>query len=646
MSGSLPPRLDLRRLATLFLLCLAVVVPARAADVQLAWDANDESDLAGYVVLVGTASRVYTQSVEVGPTATTSTISGLSAGVRYYFAVRAFNTAGLQSGLSNEVTVLIPGGTTAPAPTVTALSPSAGPTSGGTTVTITGSNFVSGATVTFGGVAAQVTGATATSLLVVTPARAAGTVSVVVRNPDGQQGVASKGFAYTSTTPDTSDTPEDTAFVRYFAEGVQGPFFATRFALANPHEHDVAGRLTLTDTFGQETEVPLDVPAGARLTLDATNLPALASDAFGSRFEVSDALGIDRTVEWDAAEVYGAHSEAGIAEPRTSWYLAEGATHSGFNLFYLLQNSTDETAEVRVRYLLGGGGVIEKTHLVGPRARTNVWVNKDDPALASAEMSAHLASVNGVPIVVERSMYLDTGGQLFTAGHNSGAVAEPSTRWFLAEGATGDYFDTFVLVANPNDQAADLRVTYLLGDGAPVERTHTVPANSRYTIWVDQDDPALTHADVSTIVESINHVPVIVERAMWWPGSPGGAWTEAHNSAGATATASRWVMADGQASTGAWTYVLVANTHDAPTTVRFTLLGEDGRGRSVDAQVPAEQRFSIDVAATFPEALHTRFGLLVESLDAAPLVVERATYRDGAGIRWAAGTNSLGTPLP
>jgi hypothetical protein len=133
---------------------------------------------------------------------------------------------------------------------------------------------------------------------------------------------------------------------------------------------------------------------------------------------------------------------------------------------------------------------------------------------------------------------------------------------------------------------------------------------------------------------------------MWWPGSPGGAWTEAHNSAGATATASRWVMADGQASTGAWTYVLVANTHDAPTTVRFTLLGEDGRGRSVDAQVPAEQRFSIDVAATFPEALHTRFGLLVESLDAAPLVVERATYRDGAGIRWAAGTNSLGTPLP
>lgn len=628
------------------LLLVAMVLPARAADVKLAWDANAEPDLAGYVVLVGTASGVYTQSLEVESSATVSTVTGLTPGVRYYFAVRAFNAVGLQSGLSNEVSVLIPGGVTSPAPVVQALSPATGPATGGTVVTITGSGFVANTTVTFGGATASVTSATSSTLIVVTPARTAGTVSVVVRNPDGQKGVAASGFTYQSGDSGQPGEGNTSPFVRYFAEGVQGAFFATRFALVNPHEHAVAGRLTLTDTFGHATELPLDLPAGARITLDSTNLPPLASDAFGSRFELSHPVGIDRTVEWDATTVYGAHSETGIAEPRTSWYLAEGATHSGFNLFYLLQNSTDQTAEVRVRYLLGGGGVIEKTHLVGPKARTNVWVNKDDPALASAEMSAHLESTNGVPIVVERSMYLDSGGQLFTAGHNSGAVAEPATRWFLAEGATGDYFDTFVLVANPNDEAAQLQVSYLLGDGSPVERTHTVPANSRYTIWVDQDDPRLAQADVSTVVESLNEVPIIVERAMWWPGTPGGSWTEAHNSAASTATASRWVMADGQASASAWTFVLVANTGSEATNVRFTLLGADGRGRSVDAQVAAQQRFSIDVAGTFPEALDTRFGLLVESLDGAPLVVERATYRDGAGIHWAAGTNSLGTPLP
>ena len=39
-------------------------------------------------------------------------------------------------------------------PTVTAISPNSGPTSGGTSVTITGTGFATGATVTIGGAAA------------------------------------------------------------------------------------------------------------------------------------------------------------------------------------------------------------------------------------------------------------------------------------------------------------------------------------------------------------------------------------------------------------------------------------------------------------------------------------------------------------
>ena len=656
MSSAPSFRFRLHHVAAACALLLGLSLPAHAEQVQLEWDSNSESDLAGYLVLVGTASREYTQSIDVGPGSPTATVSGLAEGTTYYFAVRAFNTAGMQSGWSNEVVVTTPGTPPlAPAPFAQAFSPSSGPTTGGTVVTITGANFVAGATVRFGGVTAAVTSLTATGATAIAPPHAAGPVAVSVQTPDGQLAVAGGVFTYLvaneppSEEPPTEEPPTEgppaTPFVRYFAEGVQGSFFSTRFALANPHAHDVAVDVALTDVFGQETVVPVDVPAGSRITLDRTNLPLLASDAFGSRFEASDAIGIDRTVEWDAANVYGAHSETGIDAPRTSWYVAEGATHSGFNVFYLLQNSTDETAQVRVRYLLGGGGVIEKMHVVGPRARTNVWVNKDDPALASAEMSAQFESVNGVPIVVERSMYLDAGGQLFTAGHNSAALPTPATRWFLAEGATGDYFDTFVLVANPNAAPADLRVTYLLADAAPVVRLHTVPANSRYTIWVDQDDPRLARVDVSTIVEVINDVPVIVERSMWWPGTPGGPWTEAHNSAASTSTATRWVLADGQASASMSTYVLVANTGPKDSTVRFTLLGAAGVGRSVDVTVSAQQRFSVDVAATFPETVDTTFGVLVESLDAAPLVVERATYRDAPGIPWAAGTNSLATPL-
>ena len=40
-------------------------------------------------------------------------------------------------------------------------------------------------------------------------------------------------------------------------------------------------------------------------------------------------------------------------------------------------------------------------------------------------------------------------GQPFAAGHGSAGVTAAATSWFLAEGATGAFFDLFVLLANP-----------------------------------------------------------------------------------------------------------------------------------------------------------------------------------------------------
>ena len=86
-----------------------------------------------------------------------------------------------------------------PAPSVSTITPNSGTTAGGTSVTIGGSGFVSGATVTIGGTAATsvvvVNGSTITAT---TPAHAAGTVNVVVQNPDAQSGTLTNGYTYTS----------------------------------------------------------------------------------------------------------------------------------------------------------------------------------------------------------------------------------------------------------------------------------------------------------------------------------------------------------------------------------------------------------------------------------------------------------------
>lgn len=79
---------------------------AQAADIALAWDANPEPDIAGYRVHYGTAFGIHTQSVEVASNA--ATISNLSEGIAYFFAVTAFNSAGLDSAASNEVFAVAP----------------------------------------------------------------------------------------------------------------------------------------------------------------------------------------------------------------------------------------------------------------------------------------------------------------------------------------------------------------------------------------------------------------------------------------------------------------------------------------------------------------------------------------------------------
>ena len=95
------------------LIALLISVWARAEQVTLAWDANTETDLAGYRVHYGTASGSYTTSVDVHKV-TTSSIGTLTAGQTYYFAVTAYDASGNESGYSNQVSYSVAAANGAP----------------------------------------------------------------------------------------------------------------------------------------------------------------------------------------------------------------------------------------------------------------------------------------------------------------------------------------------------------------------------------------------------------------------------------------------------------------------------------------------------------------------------------------------------
>ena len=70
------------------------------------WSANSETDLETYRIYFGTSTRVYGPFITNG-IATSYSVAGLDAGTTYYFAVTALDTAGNESGPSDEITVLI-----------------------------------------------------------------------------------------------------------------------------------------------------------------------------------------------------------------------------------------------------------------------------------------------------------------------------------------------------------------------------------------------------------------------------------------------------------------------------------------------------------------------------------------------------------
>jgi len=134
-----------------------------------------------------------------------ATIEGTPTQVGSYTVNFVFNRAdGGLGKIAKSVTFSV-----ASAPTVTSVSPTSGSTTGGTAITLMGTNFAAGATVTLGGASCtNVTVVSATQITCTTPAGSTGTASVVVTS-SGLLNSANTLFTY--NTPVVAPTTTTTA---------------------------------------------------------------------------------------------------------------------------------------------------------------------------------------------------------------------------------------------------------------------------------------------------------------------------------------------------------------------------------------------------------------------------------------------------
>jgi hypothetical protein len=224
--------------------------------------------------------------------------------------------------------------------------------------------------------------------------------------------------------------------------------------------------------------------------------------------------------------VTGGHVVLGVTAPRTAWYFAEGYTGTGFDEYLAIFNPHDRQVNVTVSYYKGDASTRTVTFVVNRRARETVAVHEDArgigrPGGAAAAVSAKVETNDSGGIVVERAMYFTyyTG---WTGGHITLGAAAPRTRWYFAEGYTGDGFDEFLTIMNPSTTDATIRITYYRTGAAPLQKTLTAPANRRTTVTVHDTAQGVGRGwPVSALVESTNGVGVLVERPMYF-NYPGG----------------------------------------------------------------------------------------------------------------------------
>jgi hypothetical protein len=318
-------------------------------------------------------------------------------------------------------------------------------------------------------------------------------------------------------------------------------------------------------------------------------------------------------------------------------YLAEGTNAWGFSTYITIENPNDTPVQARLTYMdpnaPTGGKVIaaRRTIILPPLSQTTVSSAVD---IGNVDFSTEVECLQDKPIAVDRTMFWTGPGYSGAQSgyHCSVGAASPSTVWFLPEGSSAWGFETWTLVQNPNDTAAEVTLTYMTETGGAKQFSRTVPANSRASYSMASD---IGGADAS--IRLTSDQPVIAERSMYRNNR-----REGSCSVGATDPSADCFLAEGACGydVGFVTYVLVQNPNDTANDVSLTYQTGKGEVPGPSFAMAPNSRKTVRVNDTLP----TDTNVSTHVHGSAPLIAERSMYWDnGTGEAFHA---SIGTDSP
>jgi alpha-tubulin suppressor-like RCC1 family protein len=327
-------------------------------------------------------------------------------------------------------------------------------------------------------------------------------------------------------------------------------------------------------------------------------------------------------------DVTAAHAVVATFAPDTrTWYLAEGCTAGGTETWVLVENVNPTPVTLNVSFATAEG-LIAPPELQGYVLAAGTRVSFDAGTYAQSYELSTIVSANGGNVVCERAMY----GNSRTWGTDSIGTEAPAATWYLAEGSTGEGFETWVLVQNPGAAAVTVDLNFMTSAGPKAgPQDVAIPANTRKSFNLGE---YVTDYDVSTVVTSTGGV--VAERAMYGNGR---AW--AHDSIGTPTPADTWYLAEGSTGEGFETWVLVQNPNATPVTVDLTLMTGAGKLNPEalrNVTIPGKSRKSFNLG----DYLTDYDVSTLVSATGGGVIAERSMYDDSRA--W--GTCSIGAAAP
>ena len=229
----------------------------------------------------------------------------------------------------------------------------------------------------------------------------------------------------------------------------------------------------------------------------------------------------------------------------------------------------------------------------------------------------------------------------------TGGFTVTNPTFYFAEGTCRPGFEPYVCIENPGASRAEVRITYMKGNGTTVTQELAVDPTSRTTVLPSSELGSADDAahDFSTVVECLNGQRIVVERPMYF--NYQGQWTGGSDVMGINFPQSTFYFAEGTCRPGFDPYLCIQNPGDATAVVRVNYVKGDSSVDMVELNVAAHSRATInprDELGTGDDDAHD-FSAKVECTNGQNIIAERPMYFNYNGV-WTGGHDVMGATAP